>query len=99
MVGRVPEVETSVQRTNTRSATLTTLKTSEAIATAAFIMIMDPPWQLKSRKTDDMARLNGHIVREKVVESYPLNPDDGRMVCGCHQVGLHRSKAVAEDPR
>lgn len=81
--------ETFAQWTNTRSATLTTLKTAEAIATVGIRMIIDRAWAAEVKKDwqDNMARLDGHSVRQKVeevFESYPLNPDVDRMVCACH---------------
>jgi hypothetical protein len=81
--------ETFAQWTNTKSATLTTLKTAEAIATVGIRMIIDRPWAADVKKDweDNMARLDGHNVRkqvEEVFESYPLNPDVDRMVCACH---------------
>ena len=81
--------ETFAQWTNTKSATLTTLKTAEAIATVGIRMIIDRPWAAEVKKDweDNMARLDGHNVRkqvEEVFESYPLNPDVDRMVCACH---------------
>jgi hypothetical protein len=85
----VPDSETFAQWTNTRSATLTTLKTAEAIATVGIRMIVDRPWAAEVKKDweSNMARLDGHNVRQKVeevFESYPLNPDVDRMVCACH---------------
>jgi len=87
--GDFPHSETFAQWTNTKSATLTTLKTAEAIATVGIRMIIDRPWAAEVKKdwVDNMIRLDGHNVRrqvEEVFESYPLNPDVDRMVCACH---------------